>query len=390
MKILPVLLVLSIVIVSCSKQDIVNPETDSQNKPVTCEFGQTSFNLEKRAPLSDDLTGRGKPPKNTGSGGTGGTGTTSPAVILLDFDGHLVSNTIWNYNGNITCAPANLSYEAMSMIFDRIANDFSPFNVTVTTDEAVFNAAAGNRRMRIIFTESWEWFGQAGGTAYYNSFGMTGDNPGFVFTSLLNYNHKAIAEAGSHEMGHTLGLLHQSSYSGQTLLNQYNYGGGSGETGWAPIMGCGYYQNLTTWHNGPTTDGYNIYQDDINKITSKLGLNPDDHPGTTTGAQTLSTIKTGVINNSSDIDFFYVNTNSTVTINVVPDNVATGNSGSNTDLVMKIHNSQGQLITTINDPSILNAGATLNPGIYYVSVSVAANSSAAVYGMLGKYSISLD
>lgn len=392
MKLLAIVLVM-FTVVSCSKRDIVpatlNNDKDPQTEPVTCEFGQTSFNLVKRAAISEELSGKGKPPRfNWSNVGTGGTGTTAPPVLLLDFDGHTVSNTSWNAFGDIVCSPANLSYEATGMIFNRIANDYSPFNVIVTTDEAVFNAAASTKRLRVIFTESWEWFGQAGGTAFLNSFGMTIENPCFVFTSLLNYNHKAIAEAGSHEMGHTLGLKHQSTYNGTALLSQYNYGGGAGETGWAPIMGCGYNQNITTWHNGPTSDGYNVFQDEINMLSTRLGNTPDDYSGTTTGAQTLSGTKNGVINNSADVDCFYVNAASPVVITATPFSVAAGNNGSNIDMLLKIYNSNGQLINSINDPAVLHAGTSLNAGEYFVSVSVAANSNAPVYGMLGKYSIS--
>ena len=38
---------------------------------------------------------------------------------------------------------------------------------------------------------------------------------------------------------------------------------GSGEIGWAPIMGVGYYKNFTLWNNGPNSFGCTNYQSDL-------------------------------------------------------------------------------------------------------------------------------
>jgi hypothetical protein len=375
---------------ACSKKDTVQPAAGSQNEPITCEFGQTSFNLSKRSAVDEELAGKGKPPKFNWGNVSGGGGSSTPAVILLDFDGHVVSGTAWNTFSEINCMPANLTYEAMTSVFNRIANDYSPFNVIVTTDESVFSNATPTRRMRVIFTETWEWFGQAGGTAFLGSFGMSAENPCFVFTSLLNYNEKMIGEAGAHEMGHTLGLQHQAVYNGTTMTSQYNYGVGSGETSWAPIMGCGYYKNVTTWHNGPTTSGYNSFQDEISMITAKLGTIADEYNNNTTNATTLTGTKNGLINSSTDVDYFSVNTSAGGNVSLVPFNVASPNSGANLDLVLKVYNSQGQLLQTVNDPAVLNASVPVGAGQYFISISVAANSYAAVYGMEAKYSVSLN
>jgi serralysin len=47
---------------------------------------------------------------------------------------------------------------------------------------------------------------------------------------------KYTAEAISHEVGHTLGLSHDGRI---TPSEGYYAGHGSGDTGWAPIMGVG-------------------------------------------------------------------------------------------------------------------------------------------------------
>jgi len=340
--------------------------------------------------------GKGKPGSGSGGGTgiTGGGGSTAPIlanVILLDFDGQYVTNTMWNVNGPIPCAPANLTAEEAGLILQRVVTDFTPFNITVTTDETLFNAANPAKRMRVVVTESWEWYGQVGGVSYLNSFTWGDNSPCFVFSSLLGYSVKKIAEACSHEAGHTLGLRHQSLYDANgVMLNDYNWGNGSGEIGWAPIMGASYNENLSLWHYGPNSLSATTMQDDVAKIAAVVGLIADEYVNSTASATALSSSKTGLINNSTDVDFFSVNITTTKTISLVPANVGPNNDGGNLDLVLKIYNSQGTLISTINDPLILNAGVSLSAGSYYVSASTTDNQFTTRYGMLSKYTIGIN
>ena len=62
--------------------------------------------------------------------------------------------------------------------------------------------------------------------------------------------------------------------------SEYNSGPGTGEIGWAPIMGVGYYQNLTSWNNGPNSYGCTNYQNDLDVITDVINgftYRTDDH-----------------------------------------------------------------------------------------------------------------
>jgi len=355
--------------------------------------------MAKRPTINSEVS-KGKPGSGSGSGtGTGGTGTTGgggttptlASVILLDFNGEYVANTMWNVNGPINCAPANLNAEEADLVLQRVITDYTPFNITVTTDQAVYNAANPSKRMRVVITESWEWFGQAGGVSYINSFTWGDNTPCFVFSSLLGYNVKKIAEACSHEAGHTLGLRHQSLYDQNGIkLDEYNWGQGSGEIGWAPIMGASYNENLSLWHYGPNSLSATTMQDDIAKIAAVVGLISDEYTNGTSGATILSSSKTGLINSSTDIDFFSVNTSTTKTLSLIPANVGPNNDGGNLDLVLKIYNSQGTLLSTINDPLILNAGVSLSAGSYYVSASTTDNQFTTRYGMLSKYTIGIN
>ncbi len=364
----------------------VNPKTSSIDEKQSCSFGMTEFSLTKRPAGSGDAF-KGRPRTSSGSGTT----TSGASVIYLDFNGQLVSGTMWNVYGDINCAPAILTADEISNIYQRVVTDYTPFNVTVTTDENVYNSANPGKRMRVIVTDSWEWYGQAGGVAYLNSFTWGNNTPCFVFSSLLGYNTKKIAEACSHEAGHTLGLRHQSAYDASgTKISEYNYGQGTSEIGWAPIMGAAYYENLSLWHNGPNSISSTTMQDDIAIISGVIGFQNDDYSNSISNAAALSTSKTGIINSNNDVDFFSVNLSITKQVSVVPQNVGANDDGGNLDIVLSVYDSQGVLLSTINDPSVLNAVTTLAPGSYYLAVSTADNQYTTRYGMLSKYNISVN
>jgi len=422
MKKLSVIGIAVLFLVACTK-NIDKQASSSNNKAgglQSCDFGMTSFNLSKRAPgYANDSYGieRGKKKPTGGGGGTtsgggstggttggttdGGGGTTPPppppptsgaAVILLDFDGQQVSGTPW-YGGNtFYCGPANMTGDEISAVVQRVTNDYSPFNVTVTTDESVYNAANPYARVRVVITESWEWYGrQVGGVSYMNTFTSGGDIPSFVFSSLLSYNSKYVGEAAAHEAGHAIGLSHQALYDANcTFISDYNTGQGSGEIGWAPIMGSAYSQNLSLWHNGPTSSGCGYTQDDVAMIAGVIGYRNDDYSNSFSGAASLTSSLEGTISTSGDVDFFSVSVGSDATISVIPYNVGVYNAGANTDLVLQVYSSMGILIATIDNPTVLDASISLSPGNYYISVSTIANSFASTYGMLGKYTISVN
>ena len=391
MKNLLIILSVSACLFACSKSvDLQQENTNNSPKDrQSCNFGLTQFNLVQRATVADEFSNRKPIQSSNGGGGTLQTGASS--VILLDFDGQLVSGTSWNSNGSINCMPANLSTTNVQEIVDRVGNDFSPFNVIVTTDESVYNAASANKRTRVIITETYEWYGQAGGVSFVGSFTWGDNTPCFVFSLLLKYNIKFIAEAVSHEAGHTLGLYHQATYDATGIkTSDYNYGQGSGETGWAPIMGVGYYQNTTLWHNGANSYGCTSFQNDVAIITNVIGgTKADDYSNTTTNATQLTGLLNGLITNSSDVDFFYVDNSTTKTISLAPFSTGVNNTGANLDLVLKIYSSTGSLISVVDSPGALNIVTTLNPGKYYLSVTTTANQFAGTYGMLGLYNISL-
>lgn len=379
-----------LLLAACTKNFDKSYSSIKNNKDEqSCSFGISEFNMTKRPMINLEVS-MGKPANSKGGSGGGNT-SNSVNVILLDFDGQYVANTMWNVSGPLNCTPANLTASEANLILQRVSADYAPFNITVTTSETVYNNATPTRRMRVIVTETWEWYAQVGGVSYLNSFTWGDNTPCFVFSSLLGYNVKKIAEACSHEVGHTLGLRHQAVYDATGVkLSDYNWGQGLGEIGWAPIMGAAYNENLSLWHNGPNSISSTTMQDDVAKIASVVGLVADEYGNTTSSATSLISLKTGIINNSADIDFFSVKLSTTGIVSLTPDNVGPNNEGSNLDLVLNIYTSQGQLVATVNDPMILNAGITLSPGSYFLSASTTDNQYTNRYGMLSKYTVNLN
>lgn len=326
--------------------------------------------------------------------------SSAQAVVFLDFDGHIVEGTAWNWSGPILAQPSGLSSAAITEIFNRVAEDYRIFNVNVTTDSSIYLAAPIYKRTRIIVTPTYEWYGMAGGVAYVGSFTWGDDTPAWVFSGLLGNNVKYVAEAVSHEAGHTLGLQHQSTYDNNCMkLAEYSAGQGQGEISWSPIMGVGYYRNITTWHYGPNAFGCNYLQNDIEIIAgspNNFGLRSDDFGNNHTQASTISTVAqsfqvSGLINTSSDKDVFrfQVPVATNFRLNAVPQNVGNSNAGANVDVRVTLLNSNGDTLNRYNPLDLVSAriDTTLTAASYYLVVEGTGNSNLSDYGSLGVYTL---
>ena len=326
---------------------------------------------------------------------------SASADIFLDFDGHTVNGTSWNYNGPIACGPSGLDNTKITEIFNRVAEDYRPFHVNVTTDSTKFLSAQVGRRIRVIVTVSSSWYGNAGGVAFVGSFTWLDNTPAFVFSALLGNNTKNIAEAAAHETGHALGLYHQAKYDVNCYkVSDYHSGTGSGEIGWAPIMGVGYYRNFTLWNSGPNSYGCNNIQSDLDVITTMNGFSyrSDDHTNVynTATATTFSNannqfILNGIIERNTDQDLFKFTMPDfgRFQLDAIPYNVGTGNAGSNLDLQVTLINSAQTVLNVYNPGMLLSSviDTALNGGTYYLRVEGKGNAFAPSYASLGSYSL---
>ncbi len=321
-------------------------------------------------------------------------------VIFLDFDGHTVTGTSWNYSGPIICGGSGLSNAQITEVFNRVAEDYRPFVVNITTDSTKFLAAPLTKRMRVILTVTSDWYGSAGGVSFIGSFKWGTDDPCFVFSQLLNFNVKNVSEASSHEAGHTLGLQHQSTYDAScNKISEYNYGTGSGEVSWAPIMGAGYTKNLTIWHNGQNSISCSSIQNDMSVIASTangITMKPDDNNNTVAGAASLAILNnnfsgTGTFEYTNDADLFKITipAPARLVLTVKPANVGIQNAGANSDIQTELYNNSMSFLKANNPLDSLQASTdtTLSAGTYYFRLKPVANAYASTYGMTGTYLI---
>ncbi|MBN9693228.1 MAG: PKD domain-containing protein [Verrucomicrobia bacterium] len=334
-------------------------------------------------------------------------------TIYLDFNGERMTDNAWAffYNGGaeIVAAPYDSDGKPTTFndtersriiqVWQRVAEDFAPFDVDVTTeltseDQLTRSDAADDvYGVRVLVSPLTSIFGNYGGVSYVGTFNEIGDfrKPSLVFSDALGVsNPKNIAEAASHEAGHALGLSHDGVIGGTA----YFAGNGSGETGWAPIMGVGYSRNLTQWSRGEYTNANNTQDDLAVMITYGLSHRLDDH-GNTSEAASYFPVGTqlsggGIIERSTDVDVFAFSAGAgplTLTI-------AAFTPGPNLDIRAELRTSSGALLGTSNPGTTLGASfnLTVPAGTYFLIVQGTGKGAPPVsgytsYGSLGQYTI---
>ncbi len=288
----------------------------------------------------------------------------SDFTIYLDFDGHTTSGTFWNDNGDIVTPAFDIDGDAtfsdtelarIQRVWARVAEDFAPFDVNVTTQDpgtdALRKSGAGDSEwgVRVVIGEN-TFFSPAGGVAYIGSFDWNSDTPAFVF----NTSEVGVAEAVSHEVGHALGLRHD----GVGSVTYYS-GHGSGATSWAPIMGAGYYKSLTQWSQGEYHNA-DRFEDDLNIITTGngFGYRADDFGNDQDNATELLVLGEsefattyGIIGQNTDVDYFsFYAAAGEASINIDPLSY-----GANLDILAELYDSSGNLVAMSNPVDELHA-----------------------------------
>lgn len=335
-------------------------------------------------------------------------------TIYLNFRGATLSGTAWNGSGTtINALPFDLDgipgtfntaeLERIQYIWQRVAEDFAPFDVNVTTEAPPADRLARSGSTDDIYgttaliTSSVGVYNcSCGGVAYLGVFDDTSEfyKPALVFYNQLGGgNEKFVAEAISHEVGHNGGLDHDG-----TASTGYYQGHGSGATGWAPIMGVGYYQALVQWSKGEYS-GANSTQDDLLVMQGNgMPLRTDDH-GNTIGTATVMAASSsggvtslraeGVIERSTDVDMFAFSAAAgSASFTLTP-----AVRSPNLDAQIELLNAAGAVLATANPADAL--GGTLSvvlpsAGTYYVSVRGVGKGDLlgtgySSYGSLGQY-----
>ncbi len=334
-------------------------------------------------------------------------------TIYLDFVGYTAQDTAWSDSTivapayDLTGNPAvfdDTERSNMISIWNRVSEDYIPFDVDVTTEppstDALIRTSAADSTYgtRLVITQT-VFNCECGGVAYVGTVNFVNNTyyqPAWVFQDRLANNEKYIAEAASHEAGHTLGLLHD----GQNPSSGYYLGHGSGTTGWAPIMGASYYKNVTQWNPGTYPNANNQQNDIVTFATFGILPRSDDYGNTLATASSLTNIGTatavniqtfGVIETSNDIDMFVINTAGGV-INLA---VKPATTGPNLDVKLTLYNANGAVVSSNAPEATLtaNINQSVAAGKYYLVVANSSHTATTndpgypTYGSLGQYQI---
>jgi PKD repeat protein len=195
--------------------------------------------------------------------------------------------------------------------FRRIAEHFAPWDVDVTTEdpgvESLRKTSTGDLAYGIRVVIGPKAFATgAAGIAYLNSFSDSIDTPCFTFAE-AGWTAALIAGVTSHEVGHTVSLVHQGQNPGD---GEYFGGHGTGALSWSPIMGNGL-RPVNQWAKGEYLNASST-QDNlvaIANVTSGIPLVADDHGDTEATATVVpgtSVTGGGVISSASDYDGFKI------------------------------------------------------------------------------------
>jgi len=247
---------------------------------------------------------------------------TATRKIYLDFDGHLTIGTRWNNGRSATLTTPPFSLDAdpafsdaekavVQESFRRIAEHFAPWDVDVTTEDpgvdSLRKTSTGDLNYGIRVVIGPEAFDTAAaGIAYLNSFNDSIDTPCFTFAE-AGWSAAMIAGVTSHEVGHTVSLVHQGQNPGD---GEYFGGHGTGALSWSPIMGNGL-RPVNQWAKGEYQDASST-QDNlvaIANVTSGIPLVADDHGDTEATATVVpgtSVTGGGVISSEFDYDVFKI------------------------------------------------------------------------------------
>ena len=348
----------------------------------------------------------------------------SKKTIYLDFDGEKIENTAWNknFNGGATWIASGFSQDTdftnfsnseldvIQSVWQRVAEDFSTFDVDVTTQLPALgalertNAADDIYGTRALISNDTVIFNacKCSGLAYVGVFDSIGNlhdinQPAWIFTQGLGDNPKFIAEAITHEVGHTLGLSHD----GTKAVLYF-----PGINGWAPIMGVGFYQPVTQWSKGEYVDATNV-EDDLAIIASHgLSIRNDEDDNSEKTARIIKENQGfgGVITTSGDIDYFSFTPNVSadftfaasaatlspdldINLTIYPVGKAASKTVFNPPLVISS--------TDIVDGLSVNASMKLIAGTTYIitidGAPLSTTSSAyTAYGSIGTYKLSVN
>ncbi len=303
--------------------------------------------------------------------------------IFLDFDGN-GSNLPFGLDANdatFNAAEQTAIYET----WREIVSYYSPFNVNVTTIQPPTGPSDP------LF--AWQLTSKSISGLFAAANSLTRTEP----TAFNEASNAVSRRSGiAHEVGHILGLLHQSEFDrlgGTTFA--YTDGFGPRD---ASIMGVDFATNVRNFFFGRSSEGVATLQDDIFDIAATVasvtgddGFRPDDFGDSPFSAFVVTPDVQqipGIIERHNDVDLFQVSIADAGTWHFD----ATPTFESSVSPKLELFDSLGRLIASRDDADQRNERNNdveftreMQPGTYFVRVT-----SSGDYSELGEYLLTVS
>jgi len=315
----------------------------------------------------------------------------SELMIYLNFDGAIIRQGFENA-GNFTssivsgirnCPAPTLTQAQKDEVIKRVADDYSPFNIRVTTDHAEFLAYPAAFREMVLVTTMPGVAGFGNGIDIGGVAPWVGDrfrlpnSISFVFASAFSNDPSDVASVISHESGHQLGLDHQHRFSPTCdFFGEYHPGFGSGPLAFSPIMGIGLTGVDNWFAQTCTRNGY--AQDDYSKVNDQVAVRTDDFPDSPSGRPQPNGPITGVLEHGYDVDYVRVKFRNPGPATISSDNI---------DLKVSVLGGGGEVIAVYNDPDSTNVTIPSVHGTRYLRIEGESNANMSSVFMTGTYRI---
>ena len=332
-------------------------------------------------------------------------GETLTSASALVTDNELSSITVPPYSTDADPGFSDEELRTIQEIWQRVAEDYSPFAVDVTTEPVAQDRITRsgstdlNYGTEVLFAPLLpEWNCICSGVGYQKSFFDVGDSfkPAVVFHQAGRIGAHLLADAASQQLGLAMNLDPDGIAGGE-----YGGQGDSPVNGWVPIMADQLTGRPLSQFSKGEYNGATNRQDDFKVITDLgLPLRPDEAGGTIATAKELPLQSTsgrstlafdGIITSATDTDVFYIRAGMGL-LDVRVDPAAVG---ANADLVLTLRDPAGNVLQSSNPSQNLSAAVSrqiTTPGLYYLEVSSTGEGDPAVtgyssYGSVGAYAL---
>ena len=287
--------------------------------------------------------------------------------------------------GTRFCPAPMLDQTARDEIVKLVSDDFSPFNIKVTTDASEFAAYPRFNKQMVLVTTEPSVIGQSsevGGVAPFFSVGfrLPGDLA-FVFSARFANDPQDVAAVVSHEAGHLLGLGHQHLFTYTCgFSSEYHPGFGSGPLSFDPLMGDALGDGINNWFAqdclGPNSG---VRQNDYQLINSQVSVRPDDFPDEPDGGVIDANDFSGILERAGDVDLIGIPFRDPGPVVITSGNI---------DLKVSLVNRGGQVMAELDDPDGTSVTIPFAAGMRYLKIEAAGNQNMPARFMTGTYFVS--